>query len=123
MERKTYAGRHHRDYHNEKRAKAVQNQQWHYFNSGKLSPEEQAKEEERLKKEAKAKAAEAYRRQVEWLCTPANHGVLLMLDSRIRHKHTPNYSATHLAQPRGGNVQRGGGGGGEGDGGSSVSYR
>eukprot|EP00976_Prorocentrum_cordatum_P065009 1177724-Prorocentrum_minimum.AAC.2 len=65
MERKTYAGRHHRDYHNEKRAKAVQNQQWHYFNSGKLSPEEQAKEEERLKKEAKAKAAEAYRRQVE----------------------------------------------------------
>mmetsp|Transcript_15444 Transcript_15444/g.33382 ORF Transcript_15444/g.33382 Transcript_15444/m.33382 type:complete len:116 (-) Transcript_15444:128-475(-) len=64
-ERQTYAGRKHRDYHNDKRAKAVQNQQWHYFNSGKLSPEEQKKEEERLKKEAKKQAAEEYRKQME----------------------------------------------------------
>jgi len=65
MMRKTYAGRKHRDHVDKKRAQGIQNLAWQQFNSGKLSPEEQAREDERLKKEAKLKAGEDYRRQVE----------------------------------------------------------
>mmetsp|Transcript_26171 Transcript_26171/g.31758 ORF Transcript_26171/g.31758 Transcript_26171/m.31758 type:complete len:139 (-) Transcript_26171:53-469(-) len=79
-ERSKWQVTHFREYSASKSAKGAQNRQWHDWNNGKhLSAAEEAQLADQKKRDAKASAAEMYRREMEEMYSEPEYDRLVRL--------------------------------------------